>query len=122
MKSELENSLDELILKFVNGAKDGIDLLTGEFPEFVNQIVVYHINKCIFDITLTLIIAVSSSLILLKIFKANKDNADMVAACSIGWGTVAVVTIIILSNVVPDLIKLRTAPSLFIVEYVSKLL
>ena len=121
----MDDQIKAIALKLLEQVKQGADFIIGQLPDVANQIIVYKF----WESTFWLCFCVFLSLVFLVIGILCWHAENTLKNAQGGWATLGIVLFLAASFAfifgaacyIPDMIKLKTAPKLYLIEYLSKI-
>lgn len=121
----MDEQIKSIALQLLEQVKQGADFIIGQLPDIANQIIVFKFWESTFWLCFCVFLSLAFIVLGILCWKAE----DSVSSAQGGWATlgmlffVAAAAAFVLGAAcyIPDMIKLKTAPKLYLIEYLSKL-
>lgn len=136
VNDNLQNALAKIITSTVSGVEKSVDFLKAEIPDVIHQLLMWKLAESVFIIS-ALIVAMVVTGVLFKCclnkrewWEKNKrtgwiqDNPWTGASVVVGTigGILVLFSAIIIPNAALDIIKIKVAPKVYLIEYAADML
>ena len=112
--------MEELGLRLLELLNSGVDVLNGELPLFVSEILTYKTIAYSIGVALGLMLSIISIRLFKKFskeFESDDFSEDVAVFYMFGGGISGLIGFIVLLVKVSDLIKITLAPRVWLLEY-----
>lgn len=128
MNEELQNTVNDILVRAIESFNSGADWLAGEIPDVVEQLLLWHFVESIlvfFVMTMSLMAIVAVDVITKKFIDENENNNKDDALLKWWAANVAVFPFILLvyfTVINMNWLKIWIAPKLYLLEYAADLI
>ena len=121
----MDEQIKSIALQLLEQVKQGTDFIIGQLPDAANQIIVFKF----WESTFWLCFCVFLSIVFLVLGILSWKAEDNISGAMGGWAFLGFILFIAaaltffigVACYIPEMIKLKTAPKLYLIEYLSKL-
>ena len=121
----MDEQIKSIALQLLEQVKQGTDFIIGQLPDVANQIIIFKF----WESTFWLCFCVFLSIVFLVLGILSWKAEDKISSATGGWAFMGFVLFIAaaltffigVACYIPEMIKLKTAPKLYLIEYLSKL-
>lgn len=123
MNEKLQEALAKILEKTTKGVEGSIELLSGELPELINQILIWYALESFiwFSIGAAGLVAFKVKFKAISAYRESVDDYDLSYGASyagqVAW--IIISTTLTLSNY--TWIKILVAPKLYLIEYAARM-
>lgn len=123
----MEANVAELVAFLAETLKQGVSFAQEQLPVWVDQILRYGLVSSIFTVIVAVLILAACGIALHKVFDAAKEEGISVWDFGVGFFValicpvlIAIFTVVLVGELL-DIIKILTAPSLYLLQIVQSL-
>ena len=127
MNEQLQNTVNEILIKSIDAFYNGVEWLAGEIPEVVSQLLLWNLASSLLWAIAWIMVSISFALsykkLIAQIRGGRGDYEEMVLPMfTMLWGIAAIIGVFSSIHCFEIALKILIAPKLYLLEYASELI